>query len=262
MKNSLDLNRYPLDRPESAGYADLVKDCRAALSADGMFNLHGLMRADIAQKVADALKPKFATEAFIHNRRHNVYFKRDVPGLAPDHPALVQFETTNHTLCADQIAGNFVLKLYEWPPLIAFLAAAMGKTQLYEMPDPLARVNTMAYRAGEALNWHFDRSEFTTTLLLQSPDAGGEFQYRTDLRTANDPNYDGVAKLLHGQDPKMQTIRPDVGTLNVFRGINTPHRVTPIEGTRDRIIAVYSYYDRPGVIFSAEEKIGFFGRAE
>jgi hypothetical protein len=56
------------------------------------------------------------------------------------------------------------------------------------MSDPLARVNIIAYRAGEALNWHFDRAEFTTTLLLQAPNAGGAFQYRRDLRTASDAN--------------------------------------------------------------------------
>jgi hypothetical protein len=39
----------------------------------------------------------------------------------------------------------------------------------------LARVNAMQYGAGEGLNWHFDRSEFTTTLLLQAPKAGGAF---------------------------------------------------------------------------------------
>ena len=59
----------------------------------------------------------------------------------------------------------------------------MEKETLFTMRDPLARVNVMSYREGEALNWHFDRSEFTTTLLLQEPSGGGEFQYRTDLRT-------------------------------------------------------------------------------
>ena len=54
---------------------------------------------------------------------------------------------------------------------------------MFTMRDPSARMNVMRYGNGEALNWHFDRSEFTTTLLLQSPSAGGEFQYRSDLRT-------------------------------------------------------------------------------
>ncbi|MEM7123642.1 MAG: 2OG-Fe(II) oxygenase, partial [Pseudomonadota bacterium] len=51
------------------------------------------------------------------------------------------------------------------------------------------------------------------------------------------------------------------GTLNVFKGKNTAHRVTPVEGDRDRIIAVFSYYEDAGVMFSEAERIGFYGRA-
>ena len=49
--------------------------------------------------------------------------------------------------------------------------------------------------------------------------------------------------------------------MNIFRGKNTAHRVTPVEGDTARVIAVFSYYDRPGVRFTAEEQIGFYGRA-
>ena len=59
----------------------------------------------------------------------------------------------------------------------------------------------------------------------------------------------------------MKRISLTPGALNVFRGKNTPHRVTPVEGQRERIIAVFSFYDRPGVIFSESERIGFYGRA-
>jgi len=122
-------------------------------------------------------------------------------------------------------------------------------------------VNVMAYRDGEALNWHFDRSEFTTTLLLQAPESGGDFEYRTGLRSDDDPNYDGVARLLEGSDRQVETLRLAPGALNVFRGRNTAHRVTPVAGARERIIAVFSFYERPGVLFSEEERIGFYGRA-
>ena len=137
----------------------------------------------------------------------------------------------------------------------------MDKPRLYVMEDPLARVNVMTYRHGETLNWHFDRSEFTTTLLVQAPESGGEFQYRAGLRTDDDPNYDGVARLLAGQDENVRTVPLTAGTLNVFRGKNTAHRVSTIEGERERIIAVYSYYERPGVVFSDEDRIRFYGRA-
>lgn len=261
MHDILDLVHYPLDRPESADWQALVARCRADLAAEGMFNLEGFLRPGAVARAVAELAPRFETDAFTHTRRHNIYFRREIPGLPPGHPALTEVETTNHTICADRMGEAVVVRLYEWPDFARFLAATMKKPRLFTMDDPLARVNAMAYREGEALNWHFDRSEFTTTLLLQAPEEGGEFEYRTDLRSKKDPNYEGVARLLRGEDPGVRRLRLAPGTLNVFRGKNTAHRVTPVEGDRPRIIAVFSFYERPGVLFSEEERIGFYGRA-
>lgn len=256
----VDLDRYPLDRRDSDEWARLVATARDDLAAGGMFNLPGFLTpAAIAADVA-RLVPRFAAEAFVHARSHNVYFRKDVPGLAPDHPALKRFETSSRTLCADQLAETQVMALYEWPPFAAFLAATMDKPALYNMADPLARLNAMAYGEGEGLNWHFDRSEFTTTLLLQAPEAGSVFEYRSGLRSEDDPNYDGVARLLRGEDSQKQSLTLAPGTLNVFRGKNTAHRVTPVKGARPRMIAVFSFYERPDMRFSAEEQQGFYGR--
>ncbi len=260
MKDALNLSAFPLDAPKSEIYQALVTRCRSELAAGGMFNLDGFLRADVAQSEADTHMPLMDTASFLHARRHNIYFKKDVPGLAVDHPALVEFQTSNNTLCADQLRGSVVEQIYHWAPLQSFLAEVMDKPKLYPMDDPLAAFNVMRYREGQALNWHFDRSEFTVTLLLQAPDIGGEFEYRTDLRSAADPNYDGVARLLAGDDPDMQRMNVIPGTLNVFRGVNTPHRVTPIKGDRARMIAVLTYYERPGARFTETEQLGFYGR--
>ena len=198
MKHILDLTRFPIDQPNSPEWQNLVDRCRADIAADGMFNLEGLMRVDVAADVADGLMPRFEAESFEHARMHNIYFKKSIPDVAEDHPALKQFETSNRTLCGDQLGQGALMALYEWPPFAQFLAACIGKETLHTMADPLARVNVMAYREGQALNWHFDRSEFTTTLLLQAPEQGGGFEYCTDLRSEDDPNYDGVARLVAG----------------------------------------------------------------
>jgi len=261
LKTLIDLETYPLDQPQSAAWRDLVARCRRDLAASGMFNLMGFLRPAGREHALNEIQPKLATEAYTHARRHNIYFKRDIPSLRPDHPALTEFETINHTLCGDQLASTVVNRVYEWPEFAIFLAATMHKPALYTMDDPLARLNTMAYHKGEALNWHFDRSEFTTTLLLQAPDQGGAFEYRTDLRDESDPNYDGVAKLLAGKDDLVRTLILSPGTLNVFRGKNTAHRVAPVIGDKARVISVFSFYDRPGVRFTPEEQIGFYGRA-
>ncbi len=260
MRQILDLDRYPLDRPGSPGWETLVQRCRADLVRDGMYNLEGLVRPDALERAVAELRPVIDTLSFTHRRRHNIYFRKEVPGLAADHPALAMTETVNNTVCADQILQAVPLWIYEWSPFITFLAATMDKDALYPMRDALARVNVMAYRDGEALNWHFDRSEFTTTLLLQAPDEGGDFVYRTDLRNDSDSNYDGVARLLRGEDPEVKSLKLSAGTLNVFRGKNTAHKVSTVRGSRERIIAVFSYFDRPGVVFSREDQLGFYGR--
>jgi len=260
MTDIVDLDRYPLDRLDSAEGQALIKDCQKALDRDGMFNLAGLLRTDTLEQIVRELKPVIASSAFTHRRRHNAYFLPEVEGLEPEHPALMELETTNHTVCADQIPESALVKLYLWPPLADFLAAVMNKPALYPMDDPLACLNVMTYRGGEALNWHFDRSEFTTTLLLQAPAAGGNFEYRSGLRSDQDPNYEGVGEFLKHSDPDRNELIVDPGTLNVFRGKNTLHRVTPVQGSRDRIIAVFSYYQYQGARFTDEENLGFFGR--
>ncbi len=262
MKRLLNLDHYPLDKLEGAGARSLVDDCRAALAADGMFNLDGLLRPAAIESCLKEFSPLWAESAFTHRREHNIYFDDEIPELPAGHPALKRFETVNHTICEDQIFGGVLSRIYRWPALAEFLAAATGMPRLYPMSDPLACMNVMTYREGEALNWHFDRSEFTVTLLLQAPDAGGEFQYRSDLRGASDPNYDGVAAFLADPDAEARSLALSPGTLNLFRGKYAAHRVTPVVGARPRIIAIFCYYENPGVQFSAEERRGFYGRTE
>ena len=261
MHDILDLDRYPLHKPGTKAWNELVDHCRIDLASGGMFNLEGFVRQDATAKAIAEIKPVMDTLSFVHKRAHNVYFRKEVPELPVDHPALRTVETISHTVCADQIPNSVPVWIYEWPQFAVFLAACMEKETLFTMRDPLARVNVMAYREGEALNWHFDRSQFTTTILFQAPQEGGDFQYRSDLRTDTDPNYEGVARLLCGEDNDVQTLSLKPGTLNVFMGKNTIHRVTPCKGPKERMIAVFSYYERPGVMFSTEEQLGFYGRA-
>lgn len=259
MHDLLDLERYPLDQAESPAYADLVTRCQHELAANGMFNLDGFVRPDAIARAADEVRPLFAT-AFTHQREHNAYFTDAVEGLSPDHPALRRLSTINHTVCDDQLDGTIIHRIYEWTPLVDFLARVLKQPHLYRMEDPLARVNVMEYRTGEALNWHFDRSRYTTTLLIQPAEAGGEFEYSSNLRSDTVPNYDGVARVLAGEASDVQVNPLAAGTLNVFAGKNTLHRVSPVRGRQARIVAVFSYYDRPHVVFSEAERMGFYGR--
>jgi hypothetical protein len=258
----LDLAAYPLHHLDSAEGQALVRRCRAELTSTGMFNLPGFVRPEALAAAVAELKPLLADGAFRHARRHDIWFGAPQPDLPPDHGARLMIETSNRTVTGDRTAGTILRRIYDWPALPAFLAAAMEKPVLHPMADPLACLNVMGYGDGEGLNWHFDRSQFTVTLLLQMPEAGGEFEYRRNLRSAEEPNYDGVARLLAGKDPEVRSVALSAGTLNVFAGRNTAHRAAPTRGPRERIVAVMSFVEQPGVMFSAAERVGFYGRAE
>ncbi len=261
MHELINLDAYPIDKPENSAYKELVTRCRADLDSGGMFNLVDFIRPEAILKAVAEVEPILESNSFKHHRQHNIFFKDEVPGIPVDHPSLRKFDSINHTICADQIENSVVVKVYEYPPLRRFIADTMGKMDLHLMDDPLARVNVMATRDGEALNWHFDQSEFTTTIMLQASNEGGQLEYRSEIHTPQQPDYDAVARLVEGynSENKIATLTP--GTLNVFRGVNTPHRVTTVSGSRERIMTIFSFYEQPDVAFSDDMRIGFYGRA-
>jgi hypothetical protein len=180
MNKLVNLEKYPLDRLDSSAGQRLVAQCIDDLEHKGMFTLKGFMRREIIDEILPDLLQKFKHESFLHTREHNIYFSDDLADIPVDHPALARVKTINHTLCGDQLAEP-LLAVYRWSGLTEFLARVMDKPKLYPMDDPLACANILGYYEGEGLNWHFDRSEFTTTLLLQAPLEGGDFQYRRVL---------------------------------------------------------------------------------
>ena len=258
----VDTQRYGLEDLESAASGNLVAACRRSLAERGSFDLEGFLRPEALAAAVAETEPLMRAASFAHEQRHNIYFAAEVPGLPASHDALTPLETSNDTLTGDQLIGSVVDRVYNWGALCLFLAAVFDKPRLYRMADPLARLNVMGYRGGQGINWHFDRSQFTVTLLLQAPEAGGVFEYRRNLRSETDPNYEGVARLLRGEDDRVEVLRVRPGTLNVFAGRYAAHRVTPSEGPRPRLVAILSFMERPDVQFSAADRIQFYGRAE
>ena len=262
MEQYLDLVRFPLNELVSPSGKRLLSRCQRELNEDGRFNLDQFLKCSAIERCLQEIEAKLRHSAFRHSRQHNIYFDDHVDGLDSSHPALKRMNTVNHTLCGDLLARSLLERIYEWPPLIEFLVKVLGMSRLFPMADPLARLNVMVYGEGEALNWHFDRAEFATVLLLSAPRQGGLFQISSNLRSDADPNYEGVGELLSGNHESVQTVDLVPGTLNVFRGKNSAHRITQVEGEQPRIIAVFSYCETSDFVFSKEDRIQFYGRSE
>jgi len=255
----LDLDRYPLHAPESDAYKALIGDASAKWRDQGACRFEGLIRPEIAAKAAAELEPATRSIAFRHRNTHNVYFIDDADGL-PDDIAALSRQTASWTLTGDQMADTIIRQIYEWQPLCDFLRDVLGKPALYRMADPMAGLNVMTYDRGDQLDWHFDRAEFAVTVLLQAADSGGEFQYRKDLRSDADPNYDGIRQVLFGGDPAVKSVTGTPGTMSLFAGHGSMHRVAPVTGNRPRRMAVLSFMEEPGYLYSAEDRVRFYGR--
>lgn len=262
LEEIVDLDRYPIDDPASPGYAALVASCRARIDDVGACDLEGFLRPAVAQRVAaDSVAAR--ADGFRTDATHNIYFDGPVGEKAPEgDPRRTAVRTAKVGIAYDQIAGDSPLRqLYESDELTRFLSAALGSDPLYRHSDPVGALNVMIYEPGDEIGWHFDNADFVVTLMLQPAEAGGAFEFVPRLRTVGDENHAGVNALLAGARDGVRAMSAAPGTLALFRGRRSPHRVLPVEGDAARVIAVLAYASVPDARLSAKTLELFYGRA-
>ncbi|MEC8643374.1 MAG: 2OG-Fe(II) oxygenase [Pseudomonadota bacterium] len=238
-----------------------IDDCRRRLDEAGVVTIPGFLRPRaMAELVTEA--EAAAADAFFTSSTHNVYLTPPDPALGPDHVFNRQITSSKGCITTDQVPAESGLHaIYDSAAFRAFIAEIVGETALHAYADPLSSINVHYAAAGQELGWHFDNSSFAVTLLLQAPEAGGAFQYVRDLRDAEsgDLNFAGVAAVLdNDRTPDILEVAP--GTLVLFRGRNSMHRVTPTIGGRTRILVVLAYNTEPGVALSEAARMTFYGR--
>jgi hypothetical protein len=87
-------------------------------------------------------------------------------------------------VATDLIPPDAAIKqLYQWDGLTKFIAAATGAQTLYRSADRFQALNISVMDEGGRQQWHCDTNEVAITLLLQAPEAGGEFEYVPLIRS-------------------------------------------------------------------------------
>jgi len=260
--NTVDLERYPIDDLDGPVGRALVARCRSELAAVGACDLPGFLERPAVEQIVAEI-PHWGATPHRTETTHNIEFSGGEAELADDDPLRLQVRSAKSLIAYDQIPDSSPLRaVYESDELTAFVGAALGVEPLFRQSDEIGALNVMLYDSGDELGWHFDNADFVVTLMLQEPSAGGAFEYVPMLRTADDENPRGVAALLAGDRAGVRTMSPEPGTLALFRGHLSPHRVTPIEGTTQRINAVLAYSHMPDARLTASARRIFFGREE
>ena len=256
----VDLDRYPVHAAGTPAYRELAARAAAALQATGACELPGFLTpAGVERAVREA--GSLAHLAYPSSSRATVYLGGPDESLGPDHARNIVMSSSVRVIASDDVPASDALhQLYAWEPLLQFLADVLGLPRLYRYADPLGALNVAVMGDGDALGWHFDQTDFVTSLALVPAEHGGDFEYHPLIRNEQDECFDAVGAVLRGERSDAVRLPMTPGTFLLFMGRHSLHRVTPIRGARDRVVALLAYDRRPGTDSTAELKRARYGR--
>jgi len=255
----VNLASYPIADSQSPGSNAFINQCRRQYLETGLCMLPDFILPSAREILAEQASA-IADKAYFCNSTHNAYLTETDPGLSSDDSYNRQEKTFVGSVPYDCIDDNDALRrLYHWDPLRDFIGAVLGKQSFHRFQDPLGACSINVFVDGGEHGWHFDESEFTVTLMLQAPQSGGEFEYAPGIR-GHENEKELVAKVLDGEFADVVRLPFTPGTLLIFNGSQTIHRVTRVTGNRPRLVPVLCYSEEPDAKNSEAVRKLFWGR--
>jgi hypothetical protein len=258
----IDLERYPVLDPSGPAFAALVGRARDQLRETGAVELPGFVRSsgvEVLVADADALSPR----AYHSAGEGTAYLEYPDFTLPEDHPRLTWGHYAVGAVAYDLMPAESVLRrLYEWEPLRHLVEAVLDRGPVYRYADPFGALNLAVMEEGDELQWHFDQTDFVVSLAIQTADAGGDFEVYPRIRSAEDERYDDVAGALAGTRDGVVTLPMVPGTLLVFEGRYSLHRVSPVGGARPRHVGLLAYDTVEGTMGSELLRENRYGRTQ
>jgi hypothetical protein len=260
--NLIDLARYPIYDLTTDAARVLTRRCRRQLDETGACELPGFLTAAATAALAREAEA-LAASAYHSEGVGTAYLEIPDFSLPEDHPRRILGRSAVGVVAYDMFPPTSAMRrLYEWDPLMHFIGAALGKQRLYRYADPLGALNLAVMGDGDELHWHFDQTDFVTSLALQDAEEGGDFEYAPLIRSTEAENYADVQRLLQGENDVAVRIPMRPGTLLLFEGRNSIHRVTPIRGHTQRLVALLAYDTKPGTRSTEVLQLARYGRTK
>ncbi|MDB6082361.1 MAG: hypothetical protein JWN43_242 [Gammaproteobacteria bacterium] len=259
LSDIVDVERYPLHvagSPASGWRIDAQRRFRTA----GVCIFDDFLLADTLDVVCAGLG-SVVDAAYVSTTYSNVYLQPGDDSFPCGHPRREEHVTRVGTLAEDQLAPDSLLhRIHASPSFRRLVGDIVGAPRLFGYADGLTSVNVLVFSEGGQLGWHFDESDYAVTLLLSPASVGGLFEYAPNIRSPADENYSSVGRVLAGKSARSAVAPLRAGSLMIFRGRRSLHRVTPVGSGRSRLVAVLSFDTRPGIRLSEHDRQLFFGR--
>ena len=258
----IDFERYPLANLDSAKGRQFIAECQRELTETNVCVLPGFIRAEALGAMAAEADEMMSRHGYYRVHDWNCYISREVdPSLPSDHPRRRFFDDRSKIIPFDLFDEDSTLRhLYYSNDIAPGIAAILGYEQLYPSECPFQALTILGFDEGDSSCWHFDNeNEFTVTLQLQTAADGGLFEIVPNVRSRDDENYAAVKTVLDGSRERVRSYPPEAGTLTIFRGRDSLHRVTKVVGKRRRLVGVMCFEQQRGVTTSAEMNATIYG---
>jgi hypothetical protein len=226
---------------------------RLQMSNEGVCVLPGFLAAGAVREMVEECD-RLAPLAHRSAPRRNPYLTH----AGGTNTAAVVLYDSLEVLAYDQFPPSSPLRsLYESDELLHFVRRCLGLETLYRYADPFGALNLSIMRDGDVLDWHFDMTDFVVSIALQSSRSGGDFENAPLIR---DSGENAIAALLDGDRAAVRVEPMTPGTLMLFNGRRSMHRVSPISGPTPRYVALLAYDTKPGTDSTEELKLSRYGR--
>ncbi len=269
----IDYSKYPIDQFENDNdgrYNSLLQYSIKQINRDGFVSLPSFLLPDAVDALTSSiLKLEEDGVGFYSTESHNVFLDTDdESGLSPLHPRRIQLNSSKLIINASDLqlskeAPNLDELFMSQRSILDFISSVM-QTKLYPSTDPYGKFYANIFREGDGLNYHFDRSEYSISLILQPSEEGGEFQFLPNSRAIIEGwdemilDIDDIAEAVAPHSLEIKRPKLAAGDLYLFRGQNSLHRVSEItKGKRINIILTFN--TEPGVNLNNYTLQKFFG---
>jgi len=239
----------------------LAQRCHRGFVTDGVCVLPGFVRAGVLEELVGECD-RLAPSAHRSVVQGTPYLALPDETFPEGHPRRTWVDNSLEAVAYDLFpSGSMLRALYESDELLGFVERVLRRGPLHRYADPFGALNLAVMREGDELGWHFDQTDFVVSIAIQSSDAGGDFENAARLRSIDDEGYAIVAAVVAGERPDLVRVEPMTpGTLMLFNGRWSLHRVTPVEGDVPRYVALLAYDTEPGTDSSELLKMIRYGR--
>lgn len=253
---------YPVDRLDSESSRQWIASIKKRLDKEGCCLFPDFILPEALNTMARQARD-VAHQAYPGPTEVSPYFFNYNLGkgqvLPENHPLRRKGKRNLAQVATDLIPQHSLLnQLYHSEAMLRFLAA-ITEQPVYRNLDPYQSLNISVMNEGGCQQWHFDSGTMVTTLLLQEPDAGGVFEYSPGIRSDQNENFDAVQAVLDGDPSTVKRNHLKAGTLSLFRGHYSLHRVTEVAGKRQRLQAILGYTTKPNHYGKLESSILHYG---